>query len=201
MNGNDTCSGSACNNDLAVIILAKNASNQFIGDVVGGWLGYAWNNYSFVSSPKTANLAVAATSTLGYPGLLDSGNIMQRADGPSYLTTINGALQIWQGSNFTGGSSGGPWIVNFVSFYPMLSGGAVIGSHAVPAVVGVTSWGSADPNGIKDNYSSRFGQNAQFPSASYGIYGAGNIGKLLNDACSQPVTPQGPTFAASGYCN
>ncbi len=201
VNGNDTCSGSACNNDLAVIILAKNASNQFIGDVLGGWLGYGWNNYSFVSSAKTANLAVAATSTLGYPGLMDSGNIMQRADGPSYLTTINGALQIWQGNNFTGGSSGGPWIVNFVSFNPTLSGGAAIGTAYGRAVVGVTSWGSADPNGIKDNYSSRFGQNPQFPNAAYGTYGAGNIGRLLNDACSQPVSPGGPTYAASGYCN
>lgn len=84
MNGTDTGSGAARNNDLAVIILNKNANNQFIGDIVG-WLTYGWNNYSFVSSAKTGNLSVAATSTLGYPALMDGGNIMQRADGPSYF--------------------------------------------------------------------------------------------------------------------
>lgn len=200
INGTDPGSGAARNNDVAVIILNKNASNQFIGDLTG-WLGYGWNNYSFVSSPKTGNLKVAATSTLGYPGLMDFGQIMQRADGPSYLTTVGAAAQIWQGNNFTGGSSGGPWIVNFVSFNPVLSGGAAIGSAPNRAVVGVTSWGSADPNAIKDNYSSRFGQNPQYPNAAYGVYGAGNIGALLQQVCNLRVTPGGVTYAQAGYCN
>lgn len=198
-NGTDTGSGSARNNDLAVIILAKNARGQFIGDLTG-WMTYGWNNYSFTSSAKTGNLSVAATSTAGYPALMDSGKIMQRADGPSYLTTVSGANQIWQGNNFTGGSSGGPWIANFVSYNPALSGGAVIGTSPVMAVVGVTSWGSADPNGSKDNYSSRFGQNTQYPNAAYGIYGAGNIGSLLNTACSGIISGT-TTYAAAGYCN
>lgn len=137
-NETDIGSGSARDNDLAVMALAKNDKNQFIGDVVG-YFGYGWNNYSFVSSSKTGNLKVAATSTLGYPGLMDGGKIMQRADGPSYLTTISGAGQIWQGNNFTGGSSGGPWIVNFISANATLCGGAVIGTAAISSVVGVTS--------------------------------------------------------------
>lgn len=198
-NGTDTGSGAARNNDLAVIILAKDTSNQFLGDIIG-WTGYATNNYSFTSSPKTGNLSVAAISTLGYPGLLDNGDIMQRTDGPTYLTTVGGALQYWQGSNLTGGSSGGPWIVNFFSLSATRSGGAVNGSAPLRAVVGVTSWGSVDPNNPKDNYSSRFGQNTQFPNASYGVYGAGNIGALLNTACTQLVSP-GVTYAAAGYCN
>jgi hypothetical protein len=70
-NGTDIGSGSARDNDLAVIALAKNASNQFIGDLTG-WLGYGWNNPSFISSTKTGNLSVAATSTLGYPALMGS---------------------------------------------------------------------------------------------------------------------------------
>jgi hypothetical protein len=125
---------------------------------------------------------------------------MQRADGPTYTTTVAGAGQLWQGSNFTGGSSGGPWIVNFRSANPALSGGAVIGTAASMVVVGVTSWGSADPNAPKDNYSSQFRQNSRYPGAAYGTYGAGNIGSLLNTLCNAPA--QGSqTYAQLGYCD
>ena len=197
-NGTDVGSGAARENDLAVIALARNAQGRLIGDVTG-YLGYGWNNYSFTSSSKTGNLSVAAISTLGYPGLIDAGGRMQRTDGPSYLTTVGGAPQIWQGSNFTGGSSGGPWLVNFKSADTTLSGGAVVGSQNVMSVVGVTSWGSADPNAPKDNYSSRFGQNPRYPSASYGVYGAGNIASLLNTLCSTSVG--GQTLAQQGFCS
>ncbi len=198
-NGTDTGTGAARNNDLAVIILEKNANGQFAGDVIGGWLSYGWNDFSFVSSPKTGNLAVAATTTLGYPLLIDEGAIMQRADGPTFITTVGGAQQLWQGSNFTSGSSGGPWMVNFGARKPTLSAGAAPGAAHRMAVVGVTSWGSADPNDNKDNYSSRFGQNTEFPKSDYGGYGAGNIGALVNSACKQLISP-GVTFALAGYC-
>jgi len=198
-NGTDTGSGAARNNDLAVIILNKNGSGFFAGQYTG-WLAYSWNNYSFVSSPKTGNLLTAAVTSLGYPGLMDAGRIMQRADGPTFATTVGGALQYWQGSNFTGGSSGGPWIVNFSGVNPVLSGGAVQGAASVPTLVGVTSWGSADPNAPKDNYSSRFGQNAQFPAANYGGWGAGNVGFLMQGACNTVFTG-GQTFAQLGYCS
>lgn len=198
-NGTDTGSGAARNNDLAVIALGKNSSNQFIGDITG-WLTYGWNNYSFVSHPRTGNLAVAALSALGYPGLLDQGRIMQRTDGPSYLTTISGADQIYQGSTFTGGSSGGPWIANFKYEDPVFSSGAGPGDAPVNnVIVGVTSWGAADPNTPKDNYSSQFGQNSEYPNASYGTYGAGNIGSLLNTLCS--FVSGGSTLADQGYCD
>lgn len=198
-NGTDTGSGAARNNDLAVIVLAKNASNQFIGDLTS-YMGYGWNNYSFVTSSKTGNLHTAAVSTLGYPFLMDSGAIMQRTDGTTYTTTVGGAGQLWQGSNFTGGSSGGPWVVNFRSRNAVLAGGAVAGTASTLAVVGVTSWGSADPNGPKDNFSSQFRQNTAYPNASYGVHGGGNIGSLLNTLCSA-AAPGGGTFASRGYCN
>jgi trypsin len=198
-NGTDIGSGSARDNDLAVIALAKNASNQFIGDLTG-YLGYGWNNPSFISSTRTGNVSVAATSTLGYPFLMDGGAIMQRADGPSYLTTVSNAGQIMQGNNFTGGSSGGPWVVNFVSANPVLTGGAVAGSFPATWVIGVTSWGSADPNANKDNYSSQFRQNTRYPAAAYGIYGAGNIAALLNTLCSASVGG-GQTYAQAHYCD
>ena len=198
-NGTDIGSGAARDNDLAVIALNKNASGQFIGDLVG-WLAYGWNNYSFVTSSKTGNLHTAAVSTLGYPFLLDGGKIQQRTDGPTYTTTVSNAGQLWQGSNLTGGSSGGPWVVNFSGKNAVLAGGAVVGTAPVIAVIGVTSWGSADPNAPKDNYSSQFRQNTRYPNASYGIYGAGNIGSLLNTLCSS-AAPGGGTLASQGYCN
>lgn len=197
--GTDIGCGAARDNDLAVIALHKNTSGQFIGDIVGK-MSYGWNNYSFVSSSKTGNLKTAAVSTLGYPFLMDSGAIMQRADGPTYTTTVCNAGQLWQGNNFTGGSSGGPWVVNFSGRKATLSGGAVPGTASTMAVIGVTSWGSADPNAPKDNYSSQFRQNSRYPNASYGVYGAGNIGSLLNTLCSS-AAPGGGTFASQGYCN
>jgi hypothetical protein len=197
-NGTDIGIGAARDNDLAVIALRKNGQGQFVGDITG-YLGYGWNNYSFVTSPRTGNLHTAAVSTLGYPFLMDGGAIMQRTDGPSYTTTLGGAGQLWQGSNFTDGSSGGPWVVNFRTQAAVLSGGAVEGSASVIAVIGVTSWGSSDPNPIKDNYSSQFRQNTRYPNASYGIYGAGNIGSVLNKLCSRVI--DGATLAAQGYCD
>jgi hypothetical protein len=198
-NGTDIGTGAARDNDVAVLALGKNAKGRFVGDITG-YLNYAWNNYSFVASSRTGNLQTGAVSTLGYPALMDGGAIMQRTDGPAYTTTLGGAGQLWQGSNFTGGSSGGPWIVNFRTRNTALSGGAVQGAESMLAVIGVTSWGSADPNAIKDNWSSQFRQNARYPNASYGIYGAGNIGALVNRLCKGPG-PGGGTLASEGYCN
>jgi V8-like Glu-specific endopeptidase len=198
-NGTDVGSGAARDNDVAVIVLRKNPSGQFIGDITG-YLSYGWNNYSFVASANTGMLRTAAVSTLGYPALMDAGRIMQRTDGPTYTTTISGAGQLRQGSNLTGGSSGGPWVVNFSSRTAALSGGAVQGTAPVMAVIGVTSWGSSDPNVPKDNYSSQFRQNSRYPNASYGVYGAGNIASLLNTLCTA-AAPGGGTFASQGYCN
>jgi hypothetical protein len=197
--GTDIGTGAARDNDLAVIALGKNAAGQFVGDLVG-YMGYGWNNYSFVTSAKTGSKHTAAVSTLGYPFLMDGGRIMQRTDGPSYTTVLGGAGQLWQGSNFTGGSSGGPWVVNFASRNAVLAGGAVPGTAPTIAVVGVTSWGAADPNAPKDNWSSQFRQNTRYPNGAYGIYGAGNIGSLLNTLCAAPA-PGGGTLASRGYCS
>ena len=140
--GTDVGSGAARDNDLAVFIVKKNSNGKFVGKIVG-YMSYGWNNYSFVTSSKTGNLPMAAVSTLGYPGLLDLGRIMQRTDGPTYRTTVpptaQGAKQLMQGSNLTGGSSGGPWVVNFSGRNASRSGGAVVGSQSVMAVIGVTS--------------------------------------------------------------
>lgn len=201
-NGTDIGSGSAVDNDLAVMIVGKNASGQFISEVVGGHLNYGWNNYAFLKSKKTGNLWTASVTTLGYPALLDEGEIMQRSDGPTYLTTLNDAHQLYQGSTFTGGSSGGPWIVNFGYENPQFSNGAGPGQKAMSnVVVGVTSWGTADPNKPKDNYSSQFTQNKRYPKADYGGFGAGNIAALLNNICAKKPAGSSQTFKQLGYCD
>ena len=201
LNGKDSGIGAARNNDLAVFIVGKNGSNQFIGDQVG-WMTYGWNNYSFTRSAKTRNTWTAATATLGYPYNMDFGTIMQRADGPTFLTTVRRARQMWQGNNFTGGSSGGPWVVNFGYRAADLNDGAAPGTASyLNVVVGVTSWGSNDPNIIKDNYSSQFGQNKEYPNADYGGYGAGNIGALLQSLCSSVKPGGAQTYAQLGYCD
>lgn len=200
--GTEVGNGSAVDNDLAVMILAKNTSGQFISEVLGGHLNYGWNNYSFFKGRKTGNLWTGAVTTLGYPGLLDNGEILQRSDGPGYLTTISEAAQIYQGSNFTGGSSGGPWLVNFGYESPSLSSGAGAGKNAnANVVIGVTSWGTSDPNKPKDNYSSQFAQNKRYPKADYGGFGAGNIAALLNNICSKKPVGSTQTFKQLGYCD
>src|SRR4051812_33317521 len=59
---------------------------------------------------------------------------------------------------------------------PRPLGRAQIGTAPDIKVVGVTSWGTSDPNAPKDNYSSQFRQNAAYPTVDYGGYGGGNIG-------------------------
>lgn len=205
LRGDDSGSGACRNNDLAVIVLNKNAKGHFLGKKIG-WYSYSWGNFSFRNSSKTKR-STAAVTTLGYPGLLDDGLIMQRQDGPAYLATCSGGgKQIYQGSNFTGGSSGGAWLVNFGSRgkgLPVLSGGASKGSNATQAVVGVTSWGASDPNARKDNWSSRFGRNKEFPKKSYKtthskMVGEGNIGALLNGVCE---LGNKNSYYNQGYCN
>ncbi len=203
--GTDPGCGPTRENDIAVMALAKDADGEFVGNIVGT-LGYSWNNYSFVTSSLTGDIEVAAVTTLGYPGLMDNGSIMQRTDGPSYPVTADfcddgtSLPQIYQGSNLTGGASGGPWVVNFSGRDAVLSGGAALGDQPIMGVVGVTSWGAADPNDVKNNFSSQFAQNSQFPEADYGGFGAGNIGALVNSVCSAPA-PEGGTLASQGYCD
>ncbi|MGI9506313.1 MAG: trypsin-like serine peptidase, partial [Geminicoccaceae bacterium] len=87
-----TSPDSACvdiiENDLAILTMQRNEDGAFIGDLVGT-LGYGWNNFSFISSENTGNLSVAAVTTLGYPGFMDNGEVMQRTDGPTYAVTAS----------------------------------------------------------------------------------------------------------------
>jgi V8-like Glu-specific endopeptidase len=116
-NGTDTCaqSGVVCNNDLATVVLAKNGSGQYVRDVTGSY-AYGWNGYSYTTFFSTT---VVELTQLGYPVALDKGMDMERTDatGWYYSTTSTGNGKLMKntqlGSAQTGGSSGGPWLVNF----------------------------------------------------------------------------------------
>lgn len=138
-NGSDTCAedaeGVVCQNDVAVIALTPQ-SRAYPGTKTG-WFGYGWNGYGFTS----ANLA--QINQLGYPYSHDSGLMMQRTDSLGYVVSDYANNTLW-GSRQTGGSSGGPELVN-LGIDASRDSSAPLGSEAdYNIVVGVTSWGYTD---------------------------------------------------------
>jgi len=190
VNGTDTCQAGApgvvCNNDIATVTLAPKGG-VYAGSALGGWNGYSWNGYSFLATPVFGNHTVAQITQLGYPVAIDGGAQMQRNDSFGKYIAMNGAngkqLRNTQlGSAMTGGSSGGPWMVNFGT-RPVPSAQASLGNASNSnVIVGVTSWGYTAV-GINVQGASWFGQNAEFPG-TYGAYGAGNIGLIVRDTCT-----------------
>lgn len=159
-NGTDSCaaSGVVCQNDVAVITL--NAQGGAYAGTKTGYLGYGWNGYSYNSSGQVL------ISQLGYPVALDSGALMERTDSQGFTSasmsnnTVMGSLQ-------TGGSSGGPWVVN-LGIAPALNGTSFGTAANHNVVVGVTSWGYVS-TAIKQQGASRFTTS--------------NITPLVNAAC------------------
>jgi hypothetical protein len=141
-----------------------------------------------VTSGQFGNQHVADITQLGYPVAWDSGYQMQRNNsfGKRVLGTGTNGKQLLNtqlGSAMTGGSSGGPWMVNFGT-NAAITGTATAGSAAARlVVVGTTSWGYVS-TAPKVQGASYFGQNNEFPNANYGGRGAGNIGALVNTACT-----------------
>ena len=172
------------NNDVAVLVL-----NGWLGRRSAGYYGYGTSVLLILIQRSEST---ASITTLGYPGSLDSGLMMQRKD-----SCIPGYLHWWCRTNVSrdklcrwfGGSG---WLADFGS------GGTV---------VGVTSFGANGSNQKKNNWASRFGQNKEFPSDYKNINskmtGAGNIGALLNAACSGGVTEVYDDNAPYwwGYCD
>jgi V8-like Glu-specific endopeptidase len=133
LNGTDSCTqaGVICANDIALINLL--VPNGLPGTQVG-WYGYGYDGYGF----NTSNQALI--NQLGYPVALDSGGFMQRTDSQGVINSSYSNNTLW-GSLQTGGSSGGPELVNF-GRAPILSDGAGFGAEEQHnLVVGVTSWG------------------------------------------------------------
>jgi len=149
-NGTDSCAAGArgvvCRNDVAVIRLTAQ-SGRYPGTSTG-WFGYGWDGYGFNGS----NLALI--NQLGYPVSHDSGNRMQRTDSEGFTSGAMVSNTVWGGRQ-TGGSSGGPELVN-LGIYPVLSGGVLLGAEAsANIVVGVTSWGYTN-QAVKQQGASRF---------------------------------------------
>jgi V8-like Glu-specific endopeptidase len=160
-NGTDACSqsGVVCTNDVATINLYT--PNGFPGTQAGTF-GYAVDGYGYTAAGLTL------VNQLGYPVALDSGVFMQRTDSqgskgslfgyPDYVTII-GSLQ-------TGGSSGGPWLIN-LGRTPLLNGTGFGTDSTHNVVIGVTSFG---------NDSAKRQGASRFTSA--------NIGALLTESCT-----------------
>jgi hypothetical protein len=160
LNGTDNCAqfGVICPDDVAVLTLVPQ-SGRYPGFYTG-WLAYGWNGYSYNGSGQ------ALISQLGYPAALDSGVIMERNDSQSFIASSLSNNTII-GSLMTGGSSGGPWLVN-LGAPPSLSG-ISFGTYPIHnVVVGVTSWGYTDTT-VK--------QQGAAPFTS------GNILVLVNKVC------------------
>ncbi len=111
--------------DFAVMVIAdqvRNGSTKTIGGYLG-WLGW-----------RTNSLAGQNISALGYPGNLDSGGRMIITN--SQTTAAGVAAEI--GSAMAGGSSGGPWILDF----GVQAAGQLLPANSGPnRVVGITSYG------------------------------------------------------------
>ncbi len=162
-NGNDACAvaGVVCQNDVAVIGLAPQ-NNAYAGDRTG-YYAVGWNGYSYNASGQ------AQITQLGYPVALDNGAVQERTDSMGYVASASASNTII-GSLQTGGSSGGPWLVNFGRAPTITGQGVTFGSAAASnTVVGVTSWGYVDQS-IKQQGASPFTSN--------------NIVQLLNAVCA-----------------
>jgi len=126
-NGTDPCyqKGVVCQDDISVLVLDSNIGNTI------GWFGY-WYGGGFTSS------GLEEITQLGYPSGLDHGLYMERNDSYAYLSSTQSNNHII-GTNFNGGSSGGPWVANFG--LPAALTGETDGSFPQQnTVVGVTSW-------------------------------------------------------------
>ena len=132
-----TCvsSGVICTNDIAVIVLAQE-SGAWAGESTG-WLGYGWNGYGF--TPED----LAQIKQLGYPVSHDFGKKMIETNAQAGKLSTDFLENTFWGSTQTGGSSGGPLVVNFGK-RPKYNG-TDKGKEAKPnRIVGVTSWGYTD---------------------------------------------------------
>ena len=136
------------NYDVGVIVMKKRpnpntGTDMFPGERTG-WFGYGWNGYGYTDGLNDGSKTLI--HQLGYPVSHDHGWQMQANDSQGEKMTQFGAMAIMIGSRETGGSSGGPWLINYGQT-ASLSGTSVGTASATNTVVAVTSWGwvSNDP--------------------------------------------------------
>lgn len=171
-NGTDPCAiaGIVCRNDVAVLRLNSQLNTPYPGaaafpGTATGFYGFGVNGFGFTASGLTH------ITQIGYPVCLDNGQLMERNDSQGFRSAANQNNTII-GSLMCGGSSGGPWIVNF-GLKPVLTS-TTDGTAPNPnIVVGVTSW---------DFVSTLPKEQGASPFLST------NIVPLVNAACGNPVT-------------
>ncbi len=155
--------GIVCQDDVAILLLNASDTGAYPGTSTG-WYGYGWNGYGFTVGGLTQ------ITQIGYPVCLDNGLRMERNDSYGYKSA-NYSNNTIIGSLMCGGSSGGPWLVNF-GYRPTLTGTTEGTDAGAFVVVGVTSWGYTS-NLPKEQGASPFLST--------------NIGPLLSAACSSVV--------------
>jgi V8-like Glu-specific endopeptidase len=143
--GSDSCqqTGVVCQNDVAILALnpQKDASGKdFYAGGSTGWFAFGWDRAGFTSQKITH------VTQIGYPACLDDGGMMERNDAQGATDSAHSENTIL-GSLMCGGSSGGPWLVNF-GIRPALTGTSLGSAPIENQIVGVTSWGSTD-NAVK----------------------------------------------------
>lgn len=133
--GSDACAaaGVVCQNDVALLVVVPQR-NKLPGTTTG-WFGYGYDGFGY-------GTGASQIDQLGYPATLDGGNLMQR-NASMGVVRANLAGNQLIGSLMTGGSSGGPWVVN-LGVAPVLNGTSVGFEAGRNVVVGVTSWGYVD---------------------------------------------------------
>ena len=133
LDGTDSCAvaGVVCLDDVAVLLL--NPSNGTYAGTQTGWYGYGWDGFGFTES------WLGQITQIGYPNCLDNGAFMEVNNSFGFISS-NLSYNIIIGSLMCGGSSGGPWLVNF-GIRPVLTETTPGSSGNPNIVVGVTSWG------------------------------------------------------------
>ena len=138
--------------DWATIVFGPNSSGFRIGNFTG-WLGYQFN----ICSGRHQ-------TTLGYPVNLDGGLQMQRSD--SQANSYGSLNNCTWGTDMTGGSSGGPVVLNFR--VTASNSGTLPLENNDNRVVATVSWGYVN-QGVK----------VQGGSIVNSVFGA-----LINDTCA-----------------
>lgn len=163
LDGTDNCSDPpvVCENDVAILVV-KPKGKVYPGKKTG-WFGYAWDGAGFAPTSP----AVVLINQLGYPTSHDGGLMMQRTDSQGFVSLVDANNTVW-GSRQTGGSSGGPELVN-LGIAPVLSEGVLLAqASAFNTVVGVTSWAYTDEVTKQEGASP---------------FTSGNIVSLVDSAC------------------
>lgn len=170
--GTDVCSpqapGIVCENDIAVVVLEK-LDGKSIGEETGMY-GFPEDDDDFGYTTFLEQKAGQITQ-LGYPSKNFDGDKMIRTDSLGYWDDPNNVII---GSNQTGGSSGGPWLMNFGIDTTSFTGTPPFDDKA-NQVVATTSWGFVSDR-AKVQGASRFSKNTAYTTQS-------NIESLVASAC------------------